>query len=37
MGTQVTSKPIWVAFRGMDDNGTYLRSGEPLVDIAQLI
>ncbi|QFU07962.1 Homocysteine S-methyltransferase [Rhodobacteraceae bacterium THAF1] len=37
MGMGVTGKPVWVALTLMDDDGTRLRSGEPLADIAPLL
>lgn len=37
LGTQTLSKPVWIAFTVNDDDGTKLRSGEPLADIAPLI
>ncbi|MFT5784746.1 MAG: S-methylmethionine-dependent homocysteine/selenocysteine methylase [Ascidiaceihabitans sp.] len=37
MGAGVTGKPVWVALSVMDDDGTRLRSGEPLNDIAPLL
>lgn len=37
MGASVTGKPVWVALSVMDDDGTRLRSGEPLADIAPLL
>ena len=37
MGAGVTGKPVWVALSVMDDDGTRLRSGEPLNDIASIL
>lgn len=37
MGAGVTDKPIWLALSVKDDDGTQLRSGEALADIAPLI
>jgi S-methylmethionine-dependent homocysteine/selenocysteine methylase len=37
MGAGVTGKPVWVALSVMDDDGSRLRSGEALVDIAPLL
>lgn len=37
MGAGVTGKPVWVALSVLDDDGTRLRSGEPLSDIAPLL
>lgn len=36
-GTQGCGKPVWLAVSVMDDDGTHLRSGEPLGDIALLV
>lgn len=36
-GTENTAKPVWIGFSVMDDDGTRLRSGEPLQDAAALI
>jgi len=36
-GTAQGSKPVWLALSVMDDDGTRLRSGEPLSDIAPLV
>lgn len=36
-GVAGAGKPVWLALTVMDDDGTYLRSGEPLADIASLI
>ncbi len=36
-GTQGCGKPVWLALTVMDDDGTRLRSGEPLGDIAPLV
>lgn len=36
-GTQGCGKPVWIALSVMDDDGTRLRSGEPLGDAAPLI
>ncbi len=37
MGTKDTEKPVWLALSVDDDDGTRLRSGEPLSDIAPLL
>lgn len=37
MGAGITGKPVWLALSVMDDDGTRLRSGEPLADIASLL
>jgi S-methylmethionine-dependent homocysteine/selenocysteine methylase len=37
MGAAVTGKPVWLALSVMDDDGTRLRSGEPLASIAPLL
>lgn len=37
MATADCGKPVWLALSVMDDDGTRLRSGEPLVDIAPLL
>ena len=37
MGAQVTGKPVWVAFSVDDADGTRLRSGEPLSQVAELL
>ena len=37
MGASGAGKPVWLAVSVQDDDGTRLRSGEPLVDIAPLI
>jgi S-methylmethionine-dependent homocysteine/selenocysteine methylase len=37
MGAGVTGKPVWLALSVMDDDGTRLRSGEALADIAPLL
>ena len=37
MGASVTGKPIWLALTVDDGDGTKLRSGEPLADVAPLI
>ncbi|GAB4533695.1 MAG: homocysteine S-methyltransferase family protein [Ruegeria sp.] len=36
-GTQGCGKPVWLALTVMDDDGTRLRSGEPLGGIAPLV
>ncbi|TMV04861.1 homocysteine S-methyltransferase family protein [Ruegeria sediminis] len=36
-GTQGCGKPVWLALTVMDDDGTRLRSGEPLADVAPLV
>jgi S-methylmethionine-dependent homocysteine/selenocysteine methylase len=37
MGCAVTGKPVWIGLTVNDDDGTKLRSGEPLTEIAPLI
>ncbi len=37
MGTSRTQKPVWLALSVDDDDGTKLRSGEPLSDILPLV
>lgn len=37
MGCSVTGKPVWIGLTVNDDDGTKLRSGEPLAEIAPLI
>jgi len=37
MGAQVTGKPVWVAFSVDDEDGTRLRSGEPLAAAEELL
>ncbi|MGC9420567.1 MAG: homocysteine S-methyltransferase family protein [Rhodovulum sp.] len=37
MGAQVTGKPVWLALSVDDTDGTRLRSGEPLAEIAPLL
>jgi S-methylmethionine-dependent homocysteine/selenocysteine methylase len=37
MGASVTGKPIWLALSVDDADGTKLRSGEPLIDVASLL
>lgn len=37
MGASVTGKPVWLALSVDDQDGTKLRSGEPLVDILPLL
>jgi S-methylmethionine-dependent homocysteine/selenocysteine methylase len=37
MGASVTGKPVWLAVSVDDQDGTKLRSGEPISDIAPLI
>ncbi|MEY8842539.1 homocysteine S-methyltransferase family protein [Cribrihabitans sp. XS_ASV171] len=36
-GTAACRKPVWISFSVMDEDGTRLRSGEPIADIAPLI
>ncbi|MFY2823150.1 homocysteine S-methyltransferase family protein [Ruegeria sp. MALMAid1280] len=36
-GTAEGGKPVWLALTVMDDDGTRLRSGEPLSDIAPMV
>ncbi|WP_170763384.1 homocysteine S-methyltransferase family protein [Ruegeria lacuscaerulensis] len=36
-GTMQAGKPVWLALSVMDDDGTRLRSGEPLSDVAPLV
>ncbi|WP_420585988.1 homocysteine S-methyltransferase family protein [Ruegeria sp.] len=36
-GTSRAGKPVWLALSVMDDDGTRLRSGEPLSDIAPVV
>ena len=36
-GTATAGKPVWLAVSVMDDDGTRLRSGEPLADISGLV
>ncbi|WP_170427420.1 homocysteine S-methyltransferase family protein [Ruegeria arenilitoris] len=36
-GTEKAGKPVWLALTVMDDDGTRLRSGEPLSDVAPLV
>ncbi|WP_170563458.1 homocysteine S-methyltransferase family protein [Ruegeria atlantica] len=36
-GTKDAGKPVWLALSVMDDDGSRLRSGEPLGDIAPLV
>ncbi len=36
-GTEECGKPVWLALSVMDEDGTRLRSGEPLADIAALV
>ncbi len=36
-GVKDHGKPVWIAFSVQDDDGTRLRSGEPLGDIAALV
>lgn len=36
-GTEGCGKPVWLAVTVMDEDGTRLRSGEPLSDIAPLV
>jgi homocysteine S-methyltransferase len=35
--TQGCGKPVWIAFTVQDDNGTRLRSAEPLTDLVRLL
>ncbi len=37
MGTQCSDKPVWLALSVDDDDGTRLRSGEPLEDILPIV
>ena len=37
MGAQVTGKPVWIAFSVDDEDGTRLRSGEPLAAAVDLL
>lgn len=37
LGTEGCGKPVWLALTVMDDDGTRLRSGEPVADIAPLV
>ena len=37
MGAGVAGKPVWLALSVSDEDGTTLRSGEPLADIAPLL
>lgn len=37
MGAMTTGKPVWLALSVDDTDGTRLRSGEPLADIASLV
>jgi S-methylmethionine-dependent homocysteine/selenocysteine methylase len=37
LGCEATEKPIWLAVSVMDEDGTRLRSGEPLQDVADLV
>jgi len=37
MGASVTGKPVWLALSVDDNDGTKLRSGEPLIDVLPLI
>lgn len=37
MGCRATDKPIWLAVSVMDEDGTKLRSGEPLQELADLV
>jgi homocysteine S-methyltransferase len=37
MGCRATEKPVWLAVSVMDEDGTSLRSGEPLQDLADLV
>ena len=37
LGVSVSSKPAWLAMTVADDDGTKLRSGEPLSDVKELI
>lgn len=37
MGCRATDKPVWLAVSVMDEDGTKLRSGEPLQELADLV
>lgn len=37
MGASVPGKPVWIAFSVDDEDGTKLRSGEPLEEVAPLL
>lgn len=37
MGCRVTGKPVWIAVSVSDSDGTLLRSGEPLTDLAPVL
>lgn len=37
LGTRDTSRPVWLAVTVDDDDGTKLRSGEPVDDLARLV
>ncbi|MFN2355356.1 MAG: homocysteine S-methyltransferase family protein, partial [Desulfopila sp.] len=37
MGAQTAGKPVWLALSVMDEDGTRLRSGEQLSDVAALL
>jgi S-methylmethionine-dependent homocysteine/selenocysteine methylase len=37
MGARAASKPVWLAVTVDDDDGTRLRSGEPVVEVLQLL
>ena len=37
MGASVTGKPVWLSISVDDDNGTLLRSGEPVVNVIPLL
>ncbi len=37
LGTQHAAKPVWLAISVMDDDGTRLRSGEPVSDLAAIL
>ena len=36
LGARITGKPVWLALSVDDDDGTCLRSGEPLADVSAL-
>ncbi|SHH25995.1 homocysteine S-methyltransferase [Cognatiyoonia sediminum] len=37
MGASVTGKPVWIGLTVNDEDGTQLRSGEPLADLAPVL
>ncbi len=37
MGASVTGKPVWIGLTVDDDDGTRLRSGEPLADVSAVL